>query len=288
MIENRKKNNRIAFWGTFGFSVVLLLLLLLFGFMTPLPLPEEEGILVNLGYDDAGFGEIETGGETKPEPISIPEETAPAESEPKSEDDKVLTQDFEEAAAMEAQKEKERKQKEETIRKQKEREEAERLQREIEEKKRKEEQERKQIEELTKNAFSQGSNSGSDAKSDGNKAGTGNQGDPEGDPNAKNYGDGKGLGDKGIGYSLKGRSPQGGSLPKPVYTANESGVVVIRVTVDQNGNVTSASYLAKGSTTTSQSLIKAALDAARKAKFNTDNNADTFQIGTITYRFVLQ
>ncbi len=288
MIENRKKNKRIAFWGTSVFTGTVLLLLILLGFSTPLPLPEEEGILVNLGYAESGMGEIETGGEAAPEPVSVPEESTPPPTEPEQTEEELMTQDFEDAAAVEAKKEEARKKREEEIRKQKEREEKLRKQRELEEKRKEEEEEKKKINELTKNAFSQGSNTGNDSKSDGNEGGKGNQGSPEGDPNANNYGEGKGLGDKGIGYSLKGRSPQGGKLPKPVYTANESGTVVIRVTVDRNGNITSASYQAKGSTTTSKKLINAALKAARKARFNSDNEADAFQIGTITYRFVLQ
>jgi TonB family protein len=285
--ENRKKNKRIAFWGTFSFTGALLILLIIFGFTTPLPLPEEEGILVNLGYDDAGMGQIETGGQSQPEPATPEEASTPPPTQTET-DENVMTQDFEDAAAMEAKKEEARKKREEELREQRERAEELRKQREEEEKRRQEEEERKKIEELTKNAFSNGGKEGSDAQSDGNKGGTGNQGDPDGDPNSNNYGEGKGLGDKGIGYSLQGRSPQGGRLPKPVYNANESGTVVVRVTVDRNGNVTSASYQAKGSTTTSQILIKAALSAARKAKFNQDNNADAFQIGTITYSFRLQ
>ena len=285
--ENRKKNKRIAFWGTFSFTGAILVLLIILGFSTPLPLPEEEGILVNFGYDDAGMGQVETSGIAQPEPTTPEESSTPPPTETETEEN-VMTQDFEDAAAMEAKKEEARKKREEEIRKQREREEELRKQKELEEKRKKEEEERKKIEELTKNAFSQGGKEGSDSQSDGNNGGDGNQGDPDGDPNAKNYGEGKGLGDKGIGYSLEGRSPQGGRLPKPVYTANESGTVVVRVTVDQNGNVTSASYQAKGSTTTSSKLIKAALNAAKKAKFNQDNNADAFQIGTITYRFVLQ
>ncbi len=288
MIENRKKNKRIAIWGTSIFTGAVLVLLILLGFSTPLPLPEEEGILVNLGYDDAGMGEIETSGQTAPEPVSVPEETTPPPTEPEQAEEEVMTQDFEDAAAVEAKKEEERKKQEEELRKQKEREEELRKQRELEEERKREEQEKKKINDLTKNAFSQGSNTGTDSESDGNKSGTGNQGSPDGDPNADNYGEGKGLGDKGIGYSLKGRSPQGGKLPKPVYTTNESGTVVIRVTVDRNGNITSASYQAKGSTTTNNQLISAALKAARKAKFNSDNEADAYQVGTITYRFVLQ
>ena len=33
---------------------------------------------------------------------------------------------------------------------------------------------------------------------------------------------------------------------------------------------------------------KEPIEAAQKAKFNNDNNADAYQVGTITYRFVLQ
>ncbi len=289
MFENRKKNKRIAFWATFSFMGTVLILLIFFGFSTPLPLPEEEGILVNFGYEDAGSGPVETGGEAVPEPVTEPEQTTPPPTETTTEEkEEVMTQDFEEAAAVEARKEEARKKREEELRKQKEREEELRRQRELEEKRRQEQEEKEKINEITKNAFSQGTNNNSDATSDGDKSGSGNQGDPEGDPNANNYGEGKGLGDKGIGYSLQGRSPQGGSLPKPAYTENEEGIVVIRVTVDRNGNVTSASYQAKGSTTTSQKLINAAQKAARKARFNQDNEADAFQVGTITYRFVLQ
>jgi colicin import membrane protein len=285
--ENRKKNKRIAFWGTFSFIGSILVLLIIFGFSTPLPLPEEEGILVNLGYDDSGMGQIETGGEAVPEQ-TIPEESTPPPPTETETEENIMTQDFEDAAAMEAKKEEARKKREEEIRQQKEREEELRKQRELEEKRKKEEEERKKIEDITKNAFSNGGQQGSESESDGNNGGNGNQGDPNGDPNAKNYGEGKGLGDKGIGYSLEGRTPQGGRLPKPVYSANESGTVVIRVNVDRDGNVTSASFQAKGSTTTNSQLIRAALNAARKAKFNQDNNADAFQVGTITYRFVLQ
>jgi colicin import membrane protein len=285
--ENRKKNKRIAFWGTFSFIGTILVLLIILGFTTPLPLPEEEGILVNLGYDDAGMGQIETSGQQQPEPTVPDESSTPPPTQTETEEN-VMTQDFEDAAAMEAKKEEARKKREEELREQREREEELRKQRELEEKRKKEEEERKKIEELTKNAFSQGGQNNSESNSDGNLGGTGNQGDPEGDPNAKNYGEGKGLGDKGIGYSLQGRTPQGGKLPKPVYNSNESGTVVVRVNVDRNGNVTSASYQAKGSTTTNQTLIKAAISAARKAKFNNDANADAFQVGTITYSFRLQ
>jgi TonB family protein len=76
-------------------------------------------------------------------------------------------------------------------------------------------------------------------------------------------------------------------LPKPNYPGNEEGIVVVQVTVDKNGTVTKAEPGVRGSNTANPELIAAAKKAALSAKFNTDNNAPAFQVGTITYRFVL-
>lgn len=54
-----KKNNLRAILGTVVFHVLLLICFIFFGFSTPLPLPEEQGVEVNLGYSDDGTGEIE-------------------------------------------------------------------------------------------------------------------------------------------------------------------------------------------------------------------------------------
>ncbi|GAF04128.1 energy transducer TonB family protein [Saccharicrinis fermentans] len=106
-----------------------------------------------------------------------------------------------------------------------------------------------------------------------------------GDPNSKNR-SGSGLGDSGTGFSLDGRSLIG-SLPYPSYNANESGIIVILVTVDKYGKVISAEYQLKGSTIQNSTLVKSAITAAKKAKFNSDTNAAAYQKGTITYHFEL-
>ena len=77
------------------------------------------------------------------------------------------------------------------------------------------------------------------------------------------------------------------SLPKPSYPGNEEGMVVVRITVDKSGSVQKAEAGVKGSNTVNSELIAAAKKSALQAKFNVDENAPTFQIGTITYRFVL-
>jgi colicin import membrane protein len=57
--------------------------------------------------------------------------------------------------------------------------------------------------------------------------------------------------------------------------------------VDKNGTVTAAEPGAKGTTIMEQQFWAEAKQAALKAKFNTDPNAQAYQQGTITYRFVL-
>jgi len=97
--------------------------------------------------------------------------------------------------------------------------------------------------------------------------------------------DGTGQSDSGIAYDLSGRSVVG-KLPKPSYPGNESGKVVVDVTVDASGRVTYASYRAQGSTTNSKRLVDAAVEAARKARFSSSESL--MQTGTITYVFTLE
>jgi TonB family protein len=87
------------------------------------------------------------------------------------------------------------------------------------------------------------------------------------------------------GWDLPGRSLIG-ELPRPAYTVEVEGRVVIGITVNSGGIVTSAEYHQAGSTTNHGVLIAAAIDAARKARF-TQSDAD-LQAGTITYLFTLR
>ena len=166
--------------------------------------------------------------------------------------------------------------------------EQEKLRKAEEERKRKEAEERKKQEEAkainnnVSNAF--GKNSGS-STSEGNTKGSGNQGYVTGDPNSKNR-SGSGLGNKGDGFQLAGRSLVG-KLPKPTFKGNEEGIVVIRIKVDRNGKVVNAEYTLKGSTLQGNEFITSAKKAALKTRFNADPNAPAFVYGTITYHFVL-
>lgn len=125
---------------------------------------------------------------------------------------------------------------------------------------------------------------GSTATSEGTAGGTGNQGSPQGSPGGSHNGTG-GTGTSGTAQ-LPGRQVFG-FLPKPAYNSNEEGRVVVSITVDNKGNVTSASYRAQGSTTQAKKLVDEALSAARKAKFS-EAETEGLQSGTITYIFKLQ
>ena len=165
---------------------------------------------------------------------------------------------------------------------------------EAERKKREEEQQRiAEINSRAQGAFGGNTNgSGGQGTADNRSQGAtfpgGNQGVPTGDPNAGTYGPGgSGAGNQGAGisYDLSGRSAQ--QLPKPNYPGDDEGLVVVKVTVDKNGNVTAAEPGARGTTIMDQRFWNEARQAALKAKFNSAENAPAFQQGTISYRFRL-
>lgn len=100
-------------------------------------------------------------------------------------------------------------------------------------------------------------------------------------------GDGGGLnpvGNDQLDEGLRGRGLVG-NLPKPSYPGNIGGKIVIRVTVDQHGRVTNATYEPKGSTSSDAALIAAAKSAAMRARFT--ESRSFIQGGTITYNFKL-
>ena len=77
-----------------------------------------------------------------------------------------------------------------------------------------------------------------------------------------------------------------GSLPLPSYRVQDAGTVTVKVLVDRNGNVVDARPLR--STTPNSALLKASVEAAYKAKFNTSESAPDLQEGTITYKYKLR
>ena len=114
----------------------------------------------------------------------------------------------------------------------------------------------------------------------------GNPRAPEGEDKAS--GTGPGLNPDGLDQLDKGLQGRGlvGDLPRPAYPGGKSGKVVIRVTIDKSGQVTNAVYEPKGSTTSNQAMVNAAIAAARKARFT--ESKSFVEGGTITYKFNLK
>jgi TonB family protein len=251
-----------------GTLAVHLLILLILGFTvlrTIVP-EEEEGILVNFGNVNTSTGMFEpsyTGGASLP----VPPQPQPAVNQ-----EDFLTQDLEESVAIEEA----RKREEQRI-------ENERRIAEETERRREEEQRRREnaISSRVAGAFgsgnAQGNNQG-DAST-----GAGNQGSPFGN---SDRGANEGTGGEGPLFTLDGRRPAGmGGLPRPEYSVQEEGRIVINITVDPKGAVIFAE-IGRGTTIDNASMRQSALNAARKAKFNSIPGTNN-QSGTITYNYRL-
>ena len=110
--------------GTIVFHAIVLILLLILGFFTPLPLPGEEGILVNFGNTDNGLGDREPAParrqqqQTPPPPQKQEPKTTPPpaqttpppvqQSKPEPAKEVAMTQDYEQTAAIDAAEKKKR------------------------------------------------------------------------------------------------------------------------------------------------------------------------------------
>ncbi|MBI9060586.1 MAG: TonB family protein [Marinilabiliaceae bacterium] len=305
------KNRRYGIIGTVIFHSLLLLLLIFFG-LKSIP-QEEEGILVNFGDTVTALGDKEPRPSVSEKVVETPPPPPAKKPEPVKEEpakEEIKTQDYDKAPEVKSaeqkkkdaeekkRKEEERKKQEELdqqkeIERQKELERQKEIERQQEIQRQKEEEARKKREVQEKQAADARNKvsgafgkkpDGSDG-SEGDTKGTGNQGHLTGDPDSKNR-TGSGLGNSGSGFDLTGRNLIGG-LPKPHYNIQEEGIVVVEITVDRNGNVIAAVPILRGSTTQNNYLQAKAVEAAKKAKFNTDKNAAAHQKGKITYHFVL-
>ena len=113
----------------------------------------------------------------------------------------------------------------------------------------------------------------------------GDKGKLEGNPYSSSYYNNYGLGGRGKGYGLNGRNLQ--SNGKVVQDCNQEGTVVVRITVNNNGEVVQAVPGVKGSTNTHPCLLEPARKTALLHKWFPDNNAPAEQIGFVVIQFKL-
>jgi len=73
----------------------------------------------------------------------------------------------------------------------------------------------------------------------------------------------------------------------PIYKCEGAEIVIVEITVNQDGDVTNAN-IDRAKSMKDDCLLDAAYKAASKSKFNDDAKATSRQKGKITYMFVAQ
>ena len=258
MTAAEKKSKRKGIIGTILLHTLLMVAFLFMGLKYQDPPPKEEGISINFGFSEQGFGEAEP--ESTEELTEIVEEEIIEQQIENTEE--IVTQSFVETPVVEKIEKKKK-----VIKKEEQKEEV------IEEKK----------PEINKKALYPGKKENIET-SEGDKNGDGNQGAIDGDPNSEVY-EGGGIGKNGTAYQLGGRKVE--FKAKPIYNLQVEGKVVVIITVDRLGNVVNAIPGTKGSTTLNKKLLQRAKTAALKTKFDPKQTAPTNQQGKIVYHFRL-
>jgi len=276
--------------------VALLLWLMHFGYTH---VDDESGILVMVGVDAVGgvneaISSNITDLEAEPQPETVEPAPTPAPATapttPAPSPEPALTQDDDTApyAAEQEKKEKEKKLREQQELEKQRLAEAERIrleelrkQQEAEAKRIAEEEAKRKAEEERKQQESQRINNQLAGLFNNN--GTGGESGLQGQQNG-NSTTGAASGSPGYGdYDLGGRGLRG-SLPRPSFNKNITGKVVLFISVDAQGNVVGEPTVGTGTTIADQDIRKAAVDAAKRAKFTPIKGTSTTP-GKITYYF---
>lgn len=274
------KDKRRAFVATVIFHSLLLLGLLFMALTTPLPLPGEEGVEVDLGYSDQGSG-------WEQPDVSVPESAPPPipkmqPAQPEAIEEEVVTTDEPEVPNIEEVEEEKPEEKPE-IKQEEEIEQPEEVQEEVEEIPEEIPEEPKPV--VNQRALFKGAISSDTQNSEGITGKPGDQGRPDGLKDVKRY-DGQGGKGNGPAFSLGGRGAK--YLEVPTREFSEQGDVVVEIWVDKIGIVKKATVSAKGTTVIDPDMRNIAVRAALNSTFSEDPTATDLQKGTITYTFIIR
>jgi len=265
-------------------SVIIVLLL----FVVSAPEIEDDaeyGIAINFGNSNFGKGDVQPLKPIKSEPKNIeqpPQETVSEKTPQKTEtsnDERVITADNAESIAIKKQKEAEAKAK--AIAEEKARKAKEEAEKKAKEKKEQEEKKRK----LDALIGGVSKSKGTALQGEGNDDKFGDKGQLDGNPYAPSYFGKNGAGNGGIGYGLNGRGSASYKTIK--QDCNESGMVIVKIIVNRDGNVIEAIPGVKGTTNTSKCLLDPAKQIALSHKWPADSKAPAKQIGFVKVNFNL-
>src|SRR5690606_1457725 len=278
-------------------AVLIILLLFVVGkeYMDP---PEEYGIAVNFGTTDFGSGDVQPTKPIKSEPREVkeehqetvkqPEQKQAAAASTKSKAEDLLTDDSEETIAIKKQKDADAKAKKEANAQAKAQAEAKAkadAKAKAEADKVAKEQAEKEAKKKKLDALIGGvsKSDGQESGGEGNDNKAGDKGQPDGDPYAASYFGEAGSGSGGVGYGLKGRGAPSKKLFK--QECNESGMVIVKIVVNRNGDVVEAIPGVKGTTNTAACLLEPAKKIALSHKWRADSQAPDRQVGFVKVNF---
>jgi len=249
---------------------------------TPLPLPEEEGVEVDMGFSEYGKKENPIQEQLSPPPPTSPAISAEKikENFEKAVDEKLVEQINDEVPALLEKPETKKAEEPSKIA------EPEKLKPEIKQDVTVEEKAEKIVKPEPKPVIDPRLlyTGKKEVSTEGNDEVKGDKGIEEGTLDAEKYKGPGGKGENGISYNLGDRKAS--TLPKPSYNSDDQGRVNVSIWVDRNGKVIRAEVLQKGTTVADISLKNMAKQAALRAFFAPDNEAPEIQKGTITYNFI--
>ncbi|WP_339711574.1 energy transducer TonB [uncultured Kriegella sp.] len=305
------RHKKKSFTLTTALLSALLLLLFYIG-LTYMDPPDENGISVNFGTMDFGSGNKQPKEKIRSEPLETPpvepskQEEVVEEVEEMAEDvpeetvaeeapaEKILTQENEESIKIKKAEEAKRKAEAAEKAAKKRAEDAEKKakaeaakiaqqKKDAAEKARKEQEAKKKKLDALMGGLNKSDGTATGSEGDDNR--TGDKGQPDGDPYATSYYGSPGSGSGTGGYGLNGRSLVSKGQVK--QDCNQEGRVVVKIVVDRNGNVISATPGVKGTTNNDPCLLDPAKKTAFKHKWNLDSNAPSQQVGFVVVNFKL-
>lgn len=252
-MTNKDKHKLYGILATVAFHAIAVVLLFNLCFRTPLPLPGEAGVEVNLGmYAEAMSQQDDM---TTSQQVEEIESQQVEESTSEDVEEEILSED-------------------ENIPSIEEVEETEEVEEVVEEKPVVNQRALFQVNKKKQETPSEGSS---------NEV-VGEQGSPNGLKDIERYVGHGGSGD-GPSYDLGGRGAK--SISSPSKDISEEATIVVDIWVDKEGRVQRAE-IGKGTTTTNSDMRASALQAARNSVFVKDDKAADLQKGTITYNFIIR
>lgn len=277
------ENKRKGLIASIVVHLIMLFIFIFFGLSYLEPKPEE-GIAINLGYMEEGMANPNPVVKTQAQNTPPPPPPTTTQSSNEDVEDVVTQETVESVSINEGDKEEKKPEKEEDtpVEKEVEKPQEEETTKPVEtvEEQPKEPEPPKpdaKVNNALSDLFDNQNNSNNSA---GENDKPGQAGEVDGKPNSPNFSNPDGMGSRGEGYYLNGRTNL--NAPKK-YPCLAQGKVVVQIWVDPQGKTVRAAPGKKGSTTTDECLMKIAYESAMETQWSSNPNIGDLQVGYIVF-----